>query len=71
LTLADARARRIKLLVHRGFGIWYASRRLHAGRFAWLPVGPNAAPSSAAPSSDIPALERTQAQVDALVLGLT
>lgn len=67
---ANARATRIKLLVHDGFGIWCASRRLHAGRFAWLPAGPNAAPSSAAPSSAMPALELTRAQFDALVLGL-
>ena len=27
---ANARATRIKLLVHEGFGIWCAARRLHA-----------------------------------------
>jgi len=57
---ANARATRVKLLVHDGFGIWCASRRLHAGRFVWLPAGTNSAP----------ALELTRAQFDALVLGL-
>lgn len=57
---ANARATRIKLLVHDGFGIWCASRRLHAGRFVWLPAGAGAAP----------ALQLTRAQFDALVLGL-
>lgn len=32
---ANARATRIKLLVHDGFGVWGAARRLNAGRFAW------------------------------------
>jgi len=57
---ANARATRIKLLVHDGFGIWCAARRLHAGRFVWLPAGAGAAP----------ALELTRSQFDALVLGL-
>lgn len=55
---ANARATRVKLLVHDGFGLWCAARRLNEGRFAW-PV-----PGSSAP----PAL--TQAQFDALVVGL-
>ena len=57
---ANTRATRIKLLVHDGFGIWCASRRLHAGRFVWLPADAGATP----------ALELTRAQFDALVLGL-
>ena len=56
---ANARGTRIKLLVHDGFGIWCAARRLNAGRFVW-PVASNAAPS----------LALTSAQFDALVLGL-
>ena len=32
---ANARATRIKLLVHDGFGVWCAARRLNAGHFAW------------------------------------
>lgn len=57
---ANARATRIKLLVHDSFGLWCASRRLNAGRFVWLTK------TSTAP----PALELTREQFDALVLGL-
>jgi transposase len=32
---ANARTTRIKLLVHDGFGVWCAARRLNAGRFVW------------------------------------
>ena len=32
---ANARGTRIKLLVHDGFGVWCAARRLHVGRFQW------------------------------------
>ena len=57
---ANARATRIKLLVHDGFGVWCAARRLNAGRFVWpREVSANAAP-----------MTLTQAQFDALVLGL-
>ncbi len=56
---ANARGTRIKLLVHDGFGVWCAARRLNAGRFVW-PVAASAAPS----------LTLTAAQFDALVLGL-
>ncbi len=57
---ANTRATRIKLLVHDGFGVWCAARRLNAGRFAWpREVGAAAAPMSL-----------TQQQFDALVLGL-
>lgn len=55
---ANARGTRIKLLVHDGFGLWCAARRLNQGRFCW-PGGDTAQP---------PAL--TQAQFDALILGL-
>lgn len=57
---ANARGTRIKLLVHDGFGIWCAARRLNQGRFVW----PRQVADSAAP----PAL--TRQQFDALVLGL-
>ena len=60
---ANARATRIKLLVHDGFGIWCAARRLNQGRFAW----PDAVESDLG-LRRCPAL--TQAQFDALVLGL-
>ena len=53
-------ASRIKLLVHDGFGVWCAARRLNAGRFVW----PREVPEGAAP------MTLTQAQFDALVVGL-
>ena len=57
---SNARTTRIKLLVHDGFGVWCAARRLNAGRFIWpREVSANAAP-----------MALTQAQFDALVLGL-
>jgi transposase len=57
---ANPRATRIKLLVHDGFGVWCAARRLNTGRFAWpREVGVAASP-----------MTLTQQQFDALVLGL-
>lgn len=32
---ANKRANRMKVLIHDGFGIWLAARRLHQGKFAW------------------------------------
>lgn len=55
---ANARATRMKLLVHDGFGVWCATRRLNQGRFAW----------PGASTAALPAL--TPAQFDALVVGL-
>ncbi|WP_088138649.1 IS66 family insertion sequence element accessory protein TnpB [Achromobacter xylosoxidans] len=55
---ANNRATRVKLLVHDGFGVWCASRRLNQGRFQWP------APGSTAPMS------LSREQFDALVLGL-
>ena len=57
---ANARASRIKLLVHDGFGVWCAARRLNAGRFVW----PRGVLQGPAP------MTLTQPQFDALVLGL-
>jgi transposase len=57
---ANTRATRIKLLVHDGFGVWCAARRLNAGRFMW----PREASAGAVP------MTLTQPQFDALVLGL-
>ena len=57
---ANARATRVKLLVHDGFGIWCAARRLHAGRFAWVRA------DLAGPT----ALQLTSEQFGALVIGL-
>ncbi len=56
---ANARATRIKLLVHDGFGVWCAARRLNVGRFVW-PREIDATKPNAL----------TQAQFDALVGGL-
>ena len=57
---ANARATRMKLLVHDGFGVWCAARRLNQGRFAWPREGSEAASP----------MTLTQPQFDALVLGL-
>jgi transposase len=57
---ANARTTRIKLLVHDGFGVSCAARRLNAGSFVW----PRADALGTAP------VTLTQAQFDALVLGL-
>ena len=55
---ANARATRIKLVVHDGFGVWCAARRLNRGHFVW-PRDSTAQP-----------VALTQPQFDALVLGL-
>ena len=57
---ANARGTRLKLLVHDGFGLWCAARRLNQGRFVW----PRAGHDGEAPAA------LTRAQFDALVLGL-
>ena len=54
---ANARGTRVKLVVHDGFGVWCATRRLNQGRFVW--------PREAGTPPAI-----TRAQFDALVLGL-
>ena len=56
---SNARSNRIKLLVHDGFGVWCAARRLNSGHFDW----PRAADA-------VQRLALSQAQFDALVLGL-
>jgi transposase len=61
---ANARSTRIKLLVHDGFGVWCAARRLNAGRFEWPRQGTLLSTPQATP------LSLTQPQFDALVLGL-
>ncbi len=65
---ANARATRMKLLVHDGFGVWCAARRLNAGHFVW-PREVAAATAAAGPTTAAP-LSLTQAQFDALVVGL-
>jgi transposase len=57
---ANSRSTRIKLLVHDGFGVWCAARRLNAGSFVW----PRQAATDAAP------VTLTADQFGALVLGL-
>ena len=57
---ANARATRMKLLIHDGFGLWCAARRLNVGGFVWPRAGGVSALS----------VTLTQQQFDALVLGL-
>ena len=54
---ANARANRMKVLVHDGIGVWLAARRLNRGKFVW--------PRDAASTATL-----SRAQFDALVLGL-
>jgi transposase len=56
----NARSSRIKLLVHDGFGVWCAARRLNKGSFEW----PRGTAAGTAP------LTLTNDQFNALVLGL-
>ena len=57
---ANARASRIKLLVHDGFGVWCAARRLHAGSFVWAREG----------ATETASMTLSKDQFDALILGL-
>ena len=57
---ANARATRMKLLVHDGFGVWCAARRMNIGGFVW----PREVSDGRTP------ITLTPAQFDALVLGL-
>ena len=61
---ANVRGTRIKLLVHDGFGVWCAARRLNTGRFVWPREASAGGPAGTAP------MVLTPAQFDALVLGL-
>lgn len=54
---ANARANRMKVLVHDGVGVWLAARRLNRGKFVW-------------PHNVEGALSLSRVQLDALVLGL-
>jgi transposase len=56
---ANARATRIKLLVHDGFGVWCAARRLNVGHFVWPQPSARTTPLTLSPQ-----------QFHALVLGL-
>jgi transposase len=55
---ANKRTNRMKVLVHDGYGVWLAARRLHQGKFIW----------SALRQGDAIALDAQQLQ--ALVVGL-
>lgn len=59
----NLRATRIKLLVHDGFGVWCATRRLHAGRFVWVDSSPGGFAMAGA-------LQLSAAQFEALTVGL-
>jgi transposase len=56
---ANRRANRVKVLIHDGFGIWLAARRLNQGQFNWPLVG-----------SEPKQHALTHEQLAALVLGL-
>jgi transposase len=58
---ANARANRMKVLVHDGFGVWCATRRLHRGSFVW---------ASASEAGGAVSLKLTVAQFEALIVGL-
>jgi len=55
---ANGRANRLKVLVHDGFGVWLAARRLNTGRFVWSRAGTHTQ------------LVLSPEQLSALVLGL-
>jgi hypothetical protein len=61
---ANARSTRIKLLVHDGFGVWCAARRLNKGGFEWPSGSTTGAACGTAP------LTLSVDQFNALVLGL-
>ena len=61
---ANSRSTRIKLLVHDGFGVWCAARRLNSGSFVWPRGVATDTATGAAP------VTLTKEQFDALVLGL-
>jgi transposase len=61
---SNARATRVKLLVHDGFGVWCAVRRLNIGGFVWPRNVDASSPSLT------PILTLTREQFDALAIGL-
>ena len=64
----NARATRMKLLVHDGFGVWCATRRLNLGGFEWPRQGSRHATVDGPHKASTMAI--TREQFDALVLGL-
>lgn len=61
---ANARSTRIKLLVHDGFGVWCAARRLNKGSFEWPSLTTTRTAAGTAP------ITLSRDQFDALVIGL-
>ena len=57
---SNARSSRIRLLVHDGFGVWCAARRLNTGGFVWPRAG----------AVDAGQITLTKDQFEALALGL-
>ena len=73
---ANARSTRIKLLVHDGFGVWCAARRLNKGSFEWpqdtaagTSTDTSTDTTTGAAASTAP-ITLTVDQFNALVLGL-
>ena len=58
---ANARANRMKVLVHDGFGVWLAARSLNQGKFVWGHAGPDGPDGRQLLSGE---------QLQALVIGL-
>lgn len=54
---ANARASRMKVLLHDGFGLWLCARRLHQGSLVW-------------PRGDAPIISLNAQQWSALTVGL-
>jgi transposase len=71
---ANARSTRIKLLVHDGFGVWCAARRLNKGGFEWprsTTIGTASGTSgTSGTSGSTEPLTLSVDQFNALVLGL-
>ncbi len=65
---ANVRSTRIKLLVHDGFGVWCAARRLNKGSFEW-PRSTTTGTTTGTTCGTAP-LTLTRDQFSALVLGL-
>ena len=69
---ANARSTRVKLLVHEGFGVWCAARRLNKGSFEWprgAATDTTTGTTTGTATSTAP-LTLTNDQFNALVLGL-
>jgi transposase len=65
---ANVRSSRIKLLVHDGFGVWCAARRLNKGSFEWPRRTVTGTTTDAQAGTE--SITLSQDQFNALVLGL-